>query len=171
MSEQFVGEIRLFAGSFVPAGWALCDGQKIAIRDNPQLFSILQTRFGGDGRTTFALPDLSRRVGLHRGKGPRLSDRPLGSSGGDANVALTLNELPSHAHTPMASSATGGVGAPKDRIWARTQSSLYKGLPPTVVLRGDALSPEGGSKAHNNLQPYLVVRYIIAVNGTYPVRG
>lgn len=172
MAEPFIGEIRLFAGSFVPRGWALCDGRTIAVRDNPQLFSILQARFGGDGRNTFALPDLRDRVGVHRGRGARLTDRPHASAGGSATVAININEMPSHTHRAQGSSAASGtVGAPKDRVWGRTNVNMYKAPPASVPMRGDALAPEGNGGPHNNLQPFLVLAYIIALTGVYPMRG
>jgi microcystin-dependent protein len=157
MTDQFIGEVRLFAGNFAPTGWAFCDGQVMSIAQNTALFSLLGTNYGGDGKSTFALPDLRDRVPLHSGQGPSLSQRDVGASGGTDQVSLVAAQLPTHAH-PAASRqgtttvATGGVPASHGR---------YASVPDTVT---DGLP-------HNNRPPFLGISYIIALQGIFPSRS
>ena len=171
MSEPFVGEIRMFAGNFAPRGWALCDGQLLAVSQNDALFSLLGTIYGGDGRTTFGLPDMRGRIPVHAGSGPGLSPRRLGEKRGVETVTLTVNQLPSHTHTMQASSNLGDAPGPAGRVLAKSTSmDAYINDPPTTGLGAGAISSIGESGAHTNLQPYSCVNYIIALFGIYPSR-
>lgn len=172
MSEPFVGEIRMFAGNFAPRGWAFCDGQLLAVSQNDALFSLLGTIYGGDGRTTFGLPDLRGRIPLHAGTGPGLSPRRLGAKGGAEEVTLTVNQMPSHNHEPFrASGDRGNEANPGGNVLAESpQIALYLEDPPSVSLDSGVITHVGGSRSHTNLMPYLCVHFIIALVGIYPSR-
>ena len=172
MSEPFVGEIRMFAGNFAPRGWAFCDGQLLAVSQNDALFSLLGTTYGGDGRTTFGLPDLRGRIPIHAGHGPGLSERRLGSKGGAENVTLTVNQLPSHSHEPVqGDNEVADDFAPADKTLANTTYDLYiEGTTPNVNMSAEAVTNVGGSRSHTNLMPFLCIHFIIALVGIYPSR-
>lgn len=171
MSEPFVGEIRMFAGNFAPRGWAFCDGQLLAVSQNDALFSLLGTIYGGDGRTTFALPDLRGRIPIHAGSGPGLSPRSLGAKGGAEAVTVTVNQLPSHSHEPFAVSTDSADDFnPAGKTLAATSYDLYIEEDPDVSMAGSAITQVGGSRSHGNLQPFLCVHFIIALFGIYPSR-
>lgn len=172
MSEPFTGEIRMFAGNFAPRGWALCDGQLLAISQNDALFSLFGTIYGGDGRTTFGLPDLRGRVPIHTGNGPGLSDRRLGAKGGSENVTLTTNQLPAHDHGPIThSSENANASSPAGAKPARTNHDFYIDEAPDVPLASQAIKNTGGSRSHTNLQPFLCINFIVALFGIYPSRS
>jgi microcystin-dependent protein len=172
MSEPFVGEIRMFAGSFAPRGWAFCDGQLLAVSQNDALFSLLGTIYGGDGRTTFGLPDLRGRIPIHAGSGPGLSPRNLGAKGGQEEVTLTVNELASHTHAIKASTAAGTQNNPAGEfLGASPNVRLYRPAAPSVPLNAASISSLGGSQSHGNLMPFLCVNFIIALFGIYPSRN
>jgi len=172
MSEPFVGEIRMFAGNFAPRGWAFCDSQLLAVSQNAALFSLLGAIYGGDGRTTFGLPDLRGRIPIHAGSGPGLSPRQLGDKFGDEQETLTVNQLPSHSHGPMQASTSVGISndpngnlpanSPSVDLWIEDQTSAN--------LSNSAVGSVGGSRSHTNLMPYLCVNFIIALFGIYPSR-
>lgn len=168
MSEPFIGEIRMFAGNFAPRGWALCDGQLMAISQNDALFSLFGTIYGGDGRTTFALPDLRGRAPMHLGSGPGLTPYTIGARGGAESVTLSSNQLPVHTHGVQASAfpATSRDGA--DQVLAQGDTNLYG---PTAD--GDIAGPVavGGSQSHTNLMPYQCLNFIVALVGIYPSRS
>lgn len=171
MSEPFVGEVRMFAGNFAPRGWAFCDGQLLAVSQNDALFSLLGTIYGGDGRTTFGLPDLRGRIPIHAGSGPGLSPRRLGSKGGAENVTLTVNQLPSHTHAMQASADAATTPNPAGSVLAATLTSTpYIEDTPNVNLSGNAVTNVGGSRSHTNLMPFLCIHFIIALVGIYPSR-
>ncbi|MDO3383024.1 phage tail protein [Gilvimarinus algae] len=173
MSEPFVGEIRMFAGNFAPRGWAFCDGQLLAVSQNDALFSLLGTIYGGDGRTTFGLPDLRGRIPIHAGHGPGLSERRLGAKSGEENVTLTTNQIPSHTHQMQASNELATDKSPQNNLVARTAPAvidIYNPDGPPVALKHDAVTSVGGSRSHTNLQPFLCVHFIIALFGIYPSR-
>ena len=184
-ADPFIGEIIMFGGNFAPRGWALCDGQLLSISSNSALFSILGTTYGGDGRTTFGLPDLRGRVPMHAGNGPGLSSRPLGQRSGVEIVTLTTNQIPAHNHTATttstlrATSANGTVNAPAGNILANDGNDrIYNdSVAPDVSLSTAAIesttsvADTGGNQAHTNVQPYLVVNFIIALQGTFPSRN
>ena len=174
MSEPFIAEIRIFAGNFAPRGWAFCDGQLLPISNNTALFSLIGTTYGGDGRSTTALPNLQARAPMHPGRGPGLTARRLGEKVGVDTVTLSEAQIPSHSHTLRA--ATGG-GPPTPGM----TGSLARGANLTpyqsntsanlVDLASAALATTGGGQAHTNVQPFLVLNFIIALQGVFPSRG
>lgn len=171
MSEPFVGEIRMFAGNFAPRGWAFCDGQLLAVSQNDALFSLLGTIYGGDGRTTFGLPDVRGRVPIHAGQAPGLSERRLGAKGGAEHVTLTANQIPSHTHAFSASTATGAQTNLENNVLAESpQIQMYIEDSPSAALNSASISSVGGSQDHSNIMPYLCVNFIIALFGIYPSR-
>jgi microcystin-dependent protein len=171
MSEPFVGEIRMFAGNFAPRGWAFCDGQLLAVSQNDALFSLLGTIYGGDGRTTFGLPDLRGRIPIHAGHGPGLSERRLGAKGGAEKVTLTVNQLPSHTHPIKASADTALDIPPQGKVLAESSvASMYANEAPIESLSANAITAVGGSRSHTNLMPFLCIHFIIALVGIYPSR-
>jgi microcystin-dependent protein len=168
----FLGEIDLVAFNFAPAGWEFCDGSILPISEFTALFSLLGTTFGGDGKTTFALPDLRGRRAIGFGQGPGLQSYTLGEMGGEETVTLTLGQLPNHGHTPMASNSLGTAPGPGGNVWAtQTQVFLYSSVPTsTVAMSPSAIGSTGGGQPHDNMPPYLVLNYIIATQGIYPAR-
>lgn len=172
MSEPFVGEVRMFAGNFAPRGWAFCDGQLLAVSQNDALFSLLGTIYGGDGRTTFGLPDMRGRLALHAGHGPGLSDRRLGAKGGTEKETLTVNQLPSHTHGASANNTTGSAATPTGAFAKDTTgSNIYvQNMTVPTNLNSNGMSHVGGSRSHDNMMPYLCINYIIALVGIYPSR-
>jgi len=175
MSDNFVAEIRLFAGNFAPRGWAVCNGQVLPISQNTALFSLLGTTYGGDGRSTFALPNLQGSFPLGAGNGPGLTQRDLGETGGEASVTLLSTELPVHTHQVSAVAAPGTLDSPAAATWAeprlgRAPEAAYA-TTATAQLSPQAFATAGGNVAHNNLPPYLVVTFIIALQGIYPPRS
>lgn len=174
MSDPFVAEIRIFPFNFAPKGWAFCNGQLMPISQNTALFSLLGTYYGGDGKTTFALPDLQGRAPTHQGQGPGLSDYSLGQSGGEENVTLIQTEIPSHNH--QASGAAGsGPTSPANNTWGagagRTPPPTYADGSPNVTMSPLSVAIAGGSQPHNSMQPYLALNFCIAMQGVYPPRG
>lgn len=171
MSEPFVGEIRMFAGNFAPRGWAFCDGQLLAVSQNDALFSLLGTIYGGDGRTTFGLPDLRGRIPIHAGTGPGLSPRRLGGKGGAEKVTLTVNQLPSHTHAMQASSDPATTPNPQGAVLSESLTSTpYIQDTQLVSLSSESITNVGGSRSHTNLMPFLCIHFIIALVGIYPSR-
>ena len=171
MSEPFVGEIRMFAGNFSPRGWALCDGQLLAVSQNDALFSLLGTIYGGDGRTTFGLPDLRGRVPIHAGQGPGLSDRRLGAKSGAETVTLNTHQLPSHTHPIKGTNDAATATDPAGQVPAQSSTiDLYVSTAPTVNLNPAAVPGVGGSGSHSNLMPTLCINFIVALFGIYPSR-
>jgi microcystin-dependent protein len=172
MSEPFVGEIRMFAGTFAPRGWAFCDGQLLAVSQNDALFSLLGTIYGGDGRTTFGLPDMRGRIPLHAGHGPGLSERRLGSRGGSERETLTVNQIPSHSHAQQATTDGAARAAPGDSLPLSSGAVSYFRDSTTLPaqMAGNMIQPTGGSQGHTNLMPTLCVNFIIALVGIYPSR-
>lgn len=171
MSEPFVGEIRMFAGNFAPRGWAFCDGQLLAVSQNDALFSLLGTAYGGDGRTTFGLPDCRGRIPIHAGQGPGLSSRRLGEKGGTETVTLTTNQIPAHTHGPLQAANQSSTGQqPAGQLLGDPQGNLYDSGTPVAGFNAAAVSSVGGSQGHTNMMPYLCVNFIIALFGIYPSR-
>ena len=174
MSEPFIGEIRMVGFNFAPRGWALCDGQLLAIAQNTALFSLLGTIYGGDGRTTFGLPDLRSRVPMHAGTGPGLTPRQLGAKFGLETVTLNVTQLPAHTHAAQASSGSGNANSPIGRIWSKdagVQSATYTGNAPDGSMAANAIANAGGGQAHDNMPPVQVVNFVIALVGLYPSRN
>ncbi len=170
MSEAFVGEITIFAGDFAPAGWAFCDGSLLPIAENEALFSLIGTTYGGNGQTTFALPNLQGRVPIHMGQGPGLSARPLGQTGGTETVTLTPPQLPAHTHALLAAQGTATSSSPSNLQLAQTAQPLYATSNPTD-FHAQSISAAGGGQAHENRQPSLVLNFIICLVGIYPARS
>ena len=170
MSEPFVGEIRMFAGNFAPRGWAFCDGQLLAVSQNDALFSLLGTIYGGDGRTTFGLPDLRGRIPIHAGTGPGLSPRRLGAKGGTEKETLTVNQLPSHTHPMQATANLSTSPNPQGNVFARSVGDVYTTDFTPSPMNAGVVSKVGGSQPHTNLMPFLCINFIIALFGIYPSR-
>lgn len=167
--EPFIGQIIMFGGNFAPRNWAFCDGQLIAISSNPALFSLLGTTYGGNGETTFGLPDLRGRVPIHAGQGPGLPNFPLGSKGGEIEHMLVANEIPAHNHLIRASNAEGNTNLPTNAVLAKSGTGRFgQASNPTHDLAANALANTGGNQPHNNLQPYTTVNFIIALTGVFP---
>jgi len=170
MSNPYIGEIRMFAGNFAPAGWAFCDGQLLAIAENDALFALIGTTYGGDGQTTFALPDLRGRIPIHQGTGAGLTPRSLGESAGSENVTLTVNQLPVHPHAFLGTSSNASATNPANAVVAAPSTiDLYRpATAPNTNLAPNALGPTGGSQPHDNLQPFLCISFIISLFGIFP---
>lgn len=174
MSEPFVGEIRMFAGNFAPRGWAFCDGQLLAVSQNDALFSLYGTIYGGDGRTTFGLPDMRGRIPLHQGQGPGLSNRRLGSKSGQEQVTITANQLASHTHNFNANNNTEGAdtASPQNKyVGDPVGIEFYDNAAQTGSLASTSITNTGGSRPHTNLMPTLCVNFIAALFGIYPSRN
>lgn len=171
--EPFVAEIRIFTGSFAPRGWALCNGQLLPISQNTALFSLLGTVYGGDGRSTFALPNLQERVPMHWGQGPGLSLREVGEQGGSATVHLTRNELPRHTHPASFSAAEGSSTAPASHLPGGALHDAYaaEGTRSSVSMNPQSMVSVGSGAPHPNMQPFLALNFIIALQGVYPPRN
>lgn len=164
MAQPYVGEIRMFAGNFAPAGWMFCDGQLLAISENETLFQLIGTTYGGDGQSTFGLPDLRGRVPIHQGDGFTLAE-----VGGAETVTLTVNQIPAHSHTELASSGGGNNNAPAGNITGESAAvKIYISDAPTVSLNAAAMTSVGGSQPHNNCQPFLCISFIISLFGIFP---
>lgn len=170
MSDPFVGEIRIFALNFPPAGWAFCNGQTLAISQYPDLFVVIGTTYGGDGVTSFAVPDLQGRAPMHPGQGPGLSQRVLGEAGGAEDVTLSTAHMPAHQHAIQASSSTADstVPATTAALAATNGGSAYRASG-TLTQMGDMLSSTGGGQPHYNMQPYMTFYFCIALVGMVPV--
>lgn len=172
MSEPYIGEVRLVGFNFAPVGWAFCQGQLLSIAENAALFQLLGTTYGGDGQTTFALPDLQGRAPIHAGTGPGLSTRIQGQVLGTESVTLTSNQMPVHNHLAMAQNGNGTSSSPQNSTWAASSQgdTLYKTAPPAtpVTLNPQVLPIVGGNQPHENIEPLLVMNYIIALVGIFP---
>jgi microcystin-dependent protein len=164
--QPFVGEVRLFGGNFAPSGWAMCNGQLLDPTTSPDLFAVIATTYGGNGTTSFAVPDLRGRAPLQPGQGPGLQSRSLGEVGGVESHALSASQLPSHTHAMRAGSANGDSDSPAGRVLARIPAAIPQyGSTADHDLAATAIAASGGGQAHNNMQPYLTVTYIIALQG------
>ena len=173
MTEPFFGEIRMFAGNFAPRSWAFCDGQLLAVSQNDALFSLFGTIYGGDGRTTFGLPDLRGRVPIHQGSGPGLTPRQLGAKSGSETVTLSSNEVASHSHGWNASQDAAADKSPAGKWTATaTGTNLYGAGTPLRPMDSAAIKPHaGGGGSHPNVMPFLCIHFIVALTGTYPSRS
>ena len=172
MADPFLGEIRIFGGNFAPSGWALCDGQLMAISQNPALFSLLGTSYGGDRKSNFALSNLQGAVPMDQGDGIGLTPRVIGEAGGEPNVTLNSGQLPAHVHLFHGVNALGVLATPAgNRIAEERTLEPYATPAAGVAMSPQAIGPAGGSAPHNNLQPYLVLTFIIALQGIFPSRG
>ncbi|HWT11380.1 MAG TPA: tail fiber protein [Allosphingosinicella sp.] len=168
MSNPYIGEIRIFAGNFAPAGWAFCDGQLMPISENDALFVLLGTTFGGDGEETFALPDLRGRVPIHQGQGV-VNNYQIGENGGVESVTLTTQQIPVHTHAMIVSGDQGqGTSPANEMVAANPTVLLFRPGAATQSFDPSAVSPIGGNQPHENLQPYLTISYIISLFGLFP---
>ena len=163
MSSPFIGEIRMFAGNFAPVGWAFCNGALIPISENDALFNLIGTTYGGDGQTTFALPDLQSRVPVHVGPG-----FVLGQSGGAESVTLTVSQIPAHSHVPQAFDAQGNQSNPAGNVWAQSTLNNYDSNAPSASMNAAACGSTGGSQPHDNMIPFLVINFILSLFGVFP---
>ena len=173
MSEPFVAEVRIFAGNFAPRGWALCNGQLLPIAQNTALFALIGTIYGGDGRTTCALPNLQGRVPVHPGTGPGLTQRRLGETGGTEQVMLTVNQTAAHTHNLRCTSSEGNQLGPAGNVLAAEGSAYtldYAFAEPNATMHAGSITGEGGGQSHSNVQPFLVLNFIIALTGLFPSR-
>ncbi|MFQ3247862.1 MAG: microcystin-dependent protein [Arenicella sp.] len=175
MSEPFIAEVRIFAGNFAPRNWAFCDGQLLPVAQNTALFSLIGSTYGGDGRTTTGLPDLQGRAPMHPGRGPGLTSRRLGQKLGTETVTLSELQIPSHSHTlrvhaggstPVGPSVTASLA--NSRTINAWQTNTTANL---VTMAPETLSNTGGGQSHTNVQPYLTLNFIIALQGLYPSRS
>ncbi len=166
MAQPYVGEIRMFAGNFAPAGWMFCEGQLLPISENETLFNLIGTTYGGDGQSTFALPDLRGRIPLHFGNGFTLAE-----TGGVETVTLTVSQIPAHSHAALGSSNTGTGTAPLNNVLSNlpvATNTAYGTDNPQINMSPQSVSSVGGSQPHNNFQPYLCVDFIISLFGIFP---
>lgn len=164
MAQPYVGEIRMFAGNFAPAGWMFCEGQLLPISENTTLFNLIGTTYGGDGQSTFALPDLRGRVPIHSGDGFILAE-----TGGAEEITLTVGQMPAHSHPFLASTAGGNLNAPGGNVTGESAAvKIYLEESPTASLSPAAISSVGGGQPHTNFQPYLCVSFIISLFGIFP---
>lgn len=166
MAQPYVGEIRMFAGNFAPAGWMFCEGQLLPISEYETLFNLIGTTYGGDGQSTFALPDLRGRVPLHFGNGFTLAE-----TGGVEEVTLTVSQIPAHSHPALCTNTQANATVPTGQVLAAgsvTSTQPYGTDAPTSPLNGQTVTSTGGSQPHNNFQPYLCVDFIISLFGIFP---
>jgi microcystin-dependent protein len=179
MSDPFLAEIRIFACNYAPQGWALCNGQILSIAQNTALFSLLGVNYGGNGQTTFALPNLQGMVPIHAGQGPGLEPYNLGEAGGTANVTLQQTEMPAHAHQPACNTSNGTVLKSANNQLSRgfvgsgrggTEIKMYSSGATNGTLAPQAILPAGGGQPHNNMMPYLTLNFCIALQGIFPQR-
>jgi microcystin-dependent protein len=164
MSQPYNGEIRMFAGNFAPAGWMLCQGQLLPISEYATLYNLIGTTYGGDGQSTFALPNLQSRVPMHQGNGFTRAQ-----TGGEEQVTLSVNQIPSHSHTPTANTSGNGT-SPSGTVWAGS-TDLSQFAPPASIngqMNSLAIQATGGDQPHDNMVPFLVINFIISLFGTYP---
>ena len=165
MAQPYVGEIRMFAGNFAPAGWMFCEGQLLPISENETLFQLIGTTYGGDGESTFALPDLRGRIPIHQGNGFILAE-----TGGAEEITLTVSQIPAHSHPELASANPPQADNPQNGVLATPATgNIYNGLNTNLVnMNPQAVGPVGGSQPHTNFQPYLCVDFIISLFGIFP---
>ena len=165
MAQPYVGEIRMFAGNFAPAGWMFCEGQLLPISENETLFQLIGTTYGGDGQSTFALPDLRGRIPIHQGNGFILAE-----TGGAEEITLTVSQIPAHSHPLLASLNVADDGNPGNKVLGESRpgtNSFYEDIT-TNNMAATAISAVGGSQPHTNFQPYLCVDFIISLFGIFP---
>lgn len=170
MSEPFLAEVRIVGFNFAPRGWAFCDGQILPINQNQSLYSLLGTTYGGDGRTSFALPDLRGRTPIHVGRSNGGTAHQLGSKTGEETHTLSVAEMPQHSHVVQASSANADAPIPQGNVLAAA-NNVYRGATNLTALRSGTIATAGGGQAHENMQPFLAVNFCIALQGLFPSRN
>jgi microcystin-dependent protein len=170
MADPFIAEIRIVGFNFAPRGWAFCQGQLLPISQNTALFSLVGTIYGGDGRTTFGLPNLQDRMPMHPGNGPGLSPRNLGEVVGNAAETLTTAQMPAHNHVVTANGALANQPNPANNFLARGRNTFSTSLSNAAALGGSSIGLQGGGQSHNNRSPYLSMNFVIALQGIYPSR-
>lgn len=170
-TEPFIGQIKVFGFNFPPRFHATCDGQLLPIAQNTALFSLLGTTYGGNGQTTFALPDLRGRAAIHYGQGPGLSNYSIGQRSGQENHTLTINEIPQHNHIASASTNAADQTYPPNNLWANAGSASGYSNTASGVMNSQSMALSGGSQSHNNMAPFLVVNFCIALTGIFPSRN
>ena len=170
MSEPFLAEIRIVGFNFAPRGWAFCDGQILPINQNQSLYSLLGTTYGGDGRTSFALPDLRGRTPIHVGSSNGTVHLE-GQKGGSETVTLSAAEMPSHNHVPRANTGQINVGTLAGNTWGTGTDNMFSSTTPNASMRSGIMPNVGGGQAHDNMQPYLVLNFCIALQGLFPSRN
>jgi microcystin-dependent protein len=170
MGEPYVGEIRMFAGNFAPNGWMFCEGQAMPISENEVLFQLIGTTYGGDGESTFNLPNLASRFPIHMGTGPNGITYQIGEQAGTEQETLTVQQIPSHTHTARCNSAgTNNSSNPQDSVWNPSDLNQYStNVVGLVAMNAQAISPAGGSQPHENVQPFLCINFIISLFGVFP---
>jgi microcystin-dependent protein len=167
MAQPYIGEIRMFAGNFAPAGWMFCEGQLLPISENDALFTLIGTTYGGDGQETFGLPDLRGRLPIHMGDGFLLAE-----TGGAEEVTLTVSQLPAHSHPLLGTASIANDANPGGNVAAQTNTfDAYQSSPPNTPMAPQSISPVGGSQPHTNFQPYLCINFIISLFGIFPPRN
>jgi len=171
VTDTFIGEIKMFGGGFAPRGFAFCDGQLLTVSQNEPLFSLLGTTYGGDGRTTFGLPDLRGRLPIHQGAGPGLTSRQIGAKSGLEAVTVSGPQLPVHTHGLQASSDPANEAQPSGAVLADAAADVYIDGTPDLAMNAAAILPSGGGQSHDNVMPYSVINYIIALTGIFPSRN
>jgi len=169
MSDPYVGEVRLFAGNFAPAGWAFCDGQLVAIAEFETLFNLIGTTYGGDGQVTFALPDLRGRVPVHQGSNSQSTAYVIGQAGGAETVTLTAAQMPRHTHAMLASTTAASTAhGAADVLGSSAAMNLYGTGTPNMAMDPNAIAPLGGSQPHDNMPPFVALNYIVSFFGIFP---
>lgn len=170
MAQPYVGEIRMFAGNFAPAGWMFCEGQLLPISENETLFNLIGTTYGGDGQETFGLPDLRGRIPIHNGTGSSGTTFVLAQTGGVEEITLTNQQIPSHSHPLLATTDLANSASPANAYLSATPTGnkVYSTANPSIVLNTQEISQTGGSQPHSNFQPYLCIDFIISLFGIYP---
>lgn len=169
MAQPYIGEIRMFAGNFAPAGWAFCSGQLMPISQNDALFILIGTTYGGDGQETFGLPNLQSRVPMHFGTGPDGVTYQIGEAAGVESVTLTTQQIPVHNHALIASTTAATIGDPTNKLFGQSaQVAYFIEADPEVQFNAAAITPVGGSQPHENCQPFLCINYIISLFGLFP---
>ena len=173
MSDPFIGEIRMFGGNYAPNGWMSAIGSILQISDYDALFSLIGTTYGGDGQTTFAIPDLRGRQPIHQGQGSGLTNRAMGQAGGSESVTLLTAQLPTHNHTPLANSSAGNADTPADTYWSgsATAPQYVPGDQANTNMNTAAIGASGQNNPHDNMQPFLAVSFIISLFGIYPTQN
>lgn len=172
MSQPYIGEIRMFAGNFAPVGWAFCNGAVMPIVENEALFQLIGTTYGGDGQTTYQLPDLQSRVPIHMGSDSFGNTYIIGQNGGVETVTLTVNQIAAHVHVPQCSAGQGTQASPANGVWAvPTSGAMYSSGTPSLVMDPAAIGSAGGSQPHDNMVPFLVVNFILSLFGTFPTQN